>query len=45
MCNAIAQWNRPDGPVTEDELVERHVSPAPAVVEYRPRAPRRPVRP
>ncbi|MCX5315148.1 hypothetical protein [Streptomyces sp. NBC_00154] len=44
MCNAIAQWYGPDGPVTEDELVERYVSPAPAVVEYRPRAPRRPVR-
>ncbi|WP_063756441.1 TetR/AcrR family transcriptional regulator [Streptomyces sp. NRRL S-1824] len=44
MCNAIAQWYRPDGPVTEDELVERYVSLALTVVEYRPRAPRRSVR-
>ncbi|WP_443044333.1 hypothetical protein [Streptomyces sp. NBC_00353] len=26
MCNAVAQWYRPDGPVTEDELVERATS-------------------
>lgn len=44
MCNAIAQWYRPDGPVTEDELVERYVSLALTVVEYRPRASRRSVR-
>lgn len=44
MCNAIAQWYRPDGPVTEDELVERYVSLALTVVEYRPRAARRSVR-
>ncbi|MFF1901351.1 hypothetical protein [Streptomyces sp. NPDC058206] len=44
MCNAIAQWYRPGGPVTEDELVERYVSLALTVVEYRPRAARRPVR-
>ncbi|MET8537277.1 TetR/AcrR family transcriptional regulator [Streptomyces sp. NPDC005065] len=44
MCNAIAQRHRPDGPVTEDELVERYVSLALTVVEYRPRVARRPVR-
>ncbi|MGW9130217.1 hypothetical protein [Streptomyces sp. NPDC055681] len=44
MCNAIAQWYPPDGPVTQDELVERYVSPAPAVVDHRPRAARCPVR-
>lgn len=44
MCNAIAQWYRPDGPVDVDELVERYVSLALTVVEYRPRGGRRPVR-
>ncbi|MGW4029466.1 TetR/AcrR family transcriptional regulator [Streptomyces sp. NPDC004838] len=44
MCNAIAQWYRPDGPLTVDELVERYVSLALTVVEYRPRTARRPVR-
>lgn len=41
MCNAIAQWYSPDGPVTVDELVERYVSLALTVVEYRPRTVRR----
>ena len=44
MCNAIAHWYQPDGPVTQDELVERYVLPALTVVEYRPRAARCPVR-
>lgn len=44
MCNAIAQWYRPDGPVGVDELVERYVSLALTIVEYRPRGARRPVR-
>ncbi|MFD4414243.1 TetR/AcrR family transcriptional regulator [Streptomyces sp. NPDC058466] len=42
MCNAIAQWYRADGPVDVDELVERYVSLALTVVEYRPRTARRP---
>lgn len=42
MCNAISQWYRPDGAVGVDELVERYVALALVVVEYRPRAPRRP---
>ncbi|MFE9763844.1 TetR/AcrR family transcriptional regulator [Streptomyces sp. NPDC005808] len=41
MCNAIAQWYRADGPVDVDELVERYVSLALVVVEYRPRTARR----
>ncbi|MEU5979947.1 TetR/AcrR family transcriptional regulator [Streptomyces sp. NPDC047315] len=41
MCNAISQWYRPDGPVTVEELVERYVSLALTVVEYRPRSVRR----
>lgn len=45
MCNAIAQWYRPGGPVGVDDLVERYVSLALTVVEYRPRAVRRPVSP
>jgi hypothetical protein len=45
MCNAIAQWYRPDGEVSPDELVERYLSLALAVVEYRPRSARRPARP
>ncbi|WP_372345707.1 TetR/AcrR family transcriptional regulator [Streptomyces sp. KL116D] len=44
MCNAIAQWYRPDGEVTPDELVERYVSLALTVVEYRPRSVRRAAR-
>ncbi|WP_405904109.1 TetR/AcrR family transcriptional regulator [Streptomyces sp. NBC_00656] len=44
MCNAIAQWYSPDGPVGIDELVERYVSLALTIVEYRPRGARRPVR-
>ncbi|MER7717736.1 TetR/AcrR family transcriptional regulator [Streptomyces flaveolus] len=44
MCNAIAQWYSPEGPVSVDELVERYVSLALTVVEYRPRAVRRPAR-
>lgn len=44
MCNAIAQWYSPDGSVGIDELVERYVSLALTIVEYRPRSARRPVR-
>ncbi|MEU6577927.1 TetR/AcrR family transcriptional regulator [Streptomyces sp. NPDC046805] len=44
MCNAIAQWYRPEGEVSLDELVERYVSLALTIVEYRPRTARRPVR-
>jgi len=36
MCNAVAQWFRPDGELTLDELVDRHVALALTVVEYRP---------
>lgn len=36
MCNAVAQWFRPDGPLTLDELVDRQVALALTVVEYRP---------
>ena len=35
-CNAVAQWFRPDGPLTLDELVDRHVAIALTIVEYRP---------
>jgi AcrR family transcriptional regulator len=42
MCNAIADWYRPGGELTEDDLVERYVSLALTVVEYHPSAPRRP---
>lgn len=41
MCNAVAQWYQPGGALSEDDLVERYVSLALTVVEYRPRAPRR----
>jgi AcrR family transcriptional regulator len=44
MCNAVSQWYRPDGPLGVEELVERYVSLALTVVEYRPRGARRPVR-
>lgn len=44
MCNAIAEWYRTEGPVSVDELVERYVALALTVVEYRPRAVRRPAR-
>lgn len=44
MCNAIADWYRTGGPVNVDELIERYVSLALTVVEYRPRAARRPAR-
>ncbi|MEV0012018.1 TetR/AcrR family transcriptional regulator [Streptomyces sp. NPDC051840] len=44
MCNAVAQWYRPGGEITVDDLIERYVSLALTVVEYRPRAPRRAVR-
>nr|WP_276313657.1 hypothetical protein [Streptomyces populi] len=44
MCNAIAQWYRVDGEVTPEELVERYVSLALTVVEYRPRSVRKAVR-
>lgn len=36
-CNAIADWFRPDRELTEDEVVERYVSLAFTIVEYRPR--------
>lgn len=42
MCNAVAQWYRPDGEITEDELAHRHVALALTLVEYRPRTARRP---
>lgn len=38
MCNAIAQWWRPDGPLTREDLVERYVALALTIVEYRPRS-------
>ncbi|MCD0483990.1 TetR/AcrR family transcriptional regulator [Streptacidiphilus sp. ASG 303] len=41
MCNAVAQWYRPDGELTVDDLVERYVSLALTLVEYRPRRARR----
>ncbi|QSE95614.1 hypothetical protein JWS13_29730 [Rhodococcus pseudokoreensis] len=41
MCNAVAQWYRPGGELTEDMLIERYVSLALTVVEYRPRTARR----
>ncbi|WP_285573448.1 TetR/AcrR family transcriptional regulator [Streptomyces sp. RTGN2] len=41
MCNAIAQWYRPEGALTVDELAERYVSLALTLVEYRPRTARR----
>ncbi|MFD7179347.1 TetR/AcrR family transcriptional regulator [Streptomyces sp. NPDC059904] len=44
MCNAIAEWYQAEGPVSVDELVERYVALALTVVEYRPRAVRRPAR-
>ncbi|RAG87681.1 TetR/AcrR family transcriptional regulator [Streptacidiphilus pinicola] len=36
MCNAVAQWYRPDGALTLDVLVDRHVELALTLVEYRP---------
>ena len=36
MCNAIAQWWRPDGPLTREDLVGRYVALALTLVEYRP---------
>ncbi|MFC8721717.1 TetR family transcriptional regulator [Kitasatospora sp. NPDC057198] len=44
MCNAIAQWYRPEGPLPVEELVQRYVSLALTAVEYRPRTVRRPAR-
>jgi AcrR family transcriptional regulator len=38
MCNAIAQWWRPEGPLTREDLVERYVALALTLVEYRPRS-------
>ena len=35
MCNAIAQWWRPEGPLTREDLVERYVALALTLVEYR----------
>ncbi|MFJ6212568.1 TetR family transcriptional regulator [Streptomyces sp. NPDC092296] len=37
MCNAVSQWYRPEGELTVDDLVERYVSLALTLVEYRPR--------
>ncbi|WP_128376519.1 TetR/AcrR family transcriptional regulator [Streptomyces cavernae] len=39
MCNAIAQWYQPSGPLGVDELVERYVQLALAVVGHQPAAP------
>ncbi|MFC1418246.1 TetR/AcrR family transcriptional regulator [Streptacidiphilus cavernicola] len=36
MCNAVAQWFRPTGPLSLDQLVDRHVAIALTIVEYRP---------
>ena len=36
MCNAVAQWFRPEGELSLDALVDRHVAIALTVVEYRP---------
>lgn len=36
MCNAVAQWFRPDGPLTLEQLVDRHVAIALTIVEHRP---------
>ncbi|MFJ4684051.1 TetR/AcrR family transcriptional regulator [Streptomyces sp. NPDC088789] len=53
MCDAIADWYRPDGrvgpdgpvgPVGTEELIERYVALALTLVEYRPRTVRRPAR-
>lgn len=44
MCNAVAQWYRPGGELSEDDLVERYVALALTIVEYRPRTPRRAIR-
>ncbi len=42
MCNAVAQWYRPEGgDLTVDDLVERYVSLALTLVEYRQRRARR----
>ena len=38
MCNAIAQWWRPDGTLTREDLIERYVALALTLVEYRPAA-------
>ena len=44
MCNAISQWWRPEGELTQRDLVEHYVALAFALVEYRPRTARRPAR-
>ncbi|MEZ0091410.1 TetR/AcrR family transcriptional regulator [Streptacidiphilus sp. EB129] len=36
MCNAVAQWFRPDRELSLDALVDRHVELALTIVEYRP---------
>ncbi|AXI79099.1 TetR/AcrR family transcriptional regulator [Peterkaempfera bronchialis] len=41
MCNAVAQWYRPEGALAVDDLVERYVSLALTLVEYHPRRARR----
>ncbi len=41
MCNAIGEWYDPAGVVTPEELVERYITLALVIVEYRPRASRR----
>ena len=45
MCNAVSQWYRPEGELTREDLVERYVSLALTLVEYHPRAARRPTAP
>ncbi len=39
MCNAVAEWYRPGGELTVDDLVTRYVNLAFTLVEYRPTAP------
>jgi AcrR family transcriptional regulator len=41
MCNAISQWWRPEGELTQRDLIEHYVALAFALVEYRPRTTRR----
>ena len=36
-CNAVADWYDPDGGLTECAVIERNVTLAFAIVEYRPR--------
>ncbi|WP_329213864.1 TetR/AcrR family transcriptional regulator [Streptomyces sp. NBC_01485] len=41
MCQAVAQWYRPDGPLTPPEIAERYVTIALFTVGHRPEHPRR----